>query len=113
MTHHRRHPAAGAYPPANINFAGHEHLEEQNNQQEDKLRDNVELLKSLAIDIGNEITEHNRLLPEADKAFDSTGGLLGNTIGKVRRLAKSGYRYYFLYIFLFCLFVFLVLWFVI
>ena len=89
---------------------GHEQLEDQNNQQEDELKEKVSALASLAIEIGHEVKEHNRLLKDADNTFDSVGSLLGNTIGKVKKLARSGYKYYFLYLFIFALFVFIVLW---
>jgi len=108
MYHRQRTNGAGQ--PTTFGVGGHEYLEEQNNAAESELHDKVGLLKSLAIDIGTEVKEHNTLLNEADDAFDSVGGLLGATIGKVRLLAKSGSRYYLLYLFVFCLFVFLVLW---
>ncbi len=97
----------GPYTP------GHDYLEEQNTQQEDELRSKVSALKSLTIDIGAEVREHNRLLKDVDDDFDSTSGLLGKSISKVLQLAKSGQRYYFLYLFIFCIFVILVLWFII
>jgi blocked-early-in-transport protein 1 len=109
--YHRQRAGGNSIPPTTIGVGGHEQLEEQNTAAEGELHDKVGLLKSLAIDIGDEVKLHNKLLNEADDTFDNVGGLLGNTIGKVRQLAKSGYRYYLLYLFLFCIFVFLVLWF--
>jgi blocked-early-in-transport protein 1 len=104
----RRH-GQGAHVPPPI-YGGHEHLEEQNNTAENELRDKVGLLKTLAIDIGDEVKEHNKLLHDADNAFDSVGGLLGKTIGNVGKLLKSGSRYYLLYLFFFVIFVFFILW---
>lgn len=97
----------GPYAPS------HDYLEEQNNDREEELKGKVSALKSLSIDIGAEVREHNRLLKDVDDDFDSTSGLLGKSISKVLQLAKSSHRYYFLYLFFFCIFVFLVLWFVI
>ena len=112
MYHRQRTGGPAGLPPTTISgIGGNEELEEQNSAAENELKDKVGLLKSLAIDIGTEVKEHNKLLNDADDAFDSVGGLLGTTIGKVRHLAKSGYRYYILYLFLFSIFVFLVLWF--
>ena len=112
MYHRQITGGPAGLPPTTISgIGGHEELEEQNSVAENELKDKVGLLISLAIDIGTEAKEHDRLLNEAEYAFDSVGGLLGTTIGKVRQLAKSGYRYYFLYLFIFCIFVFLVLWF--
>lgn len=107
--YHRQKTGGTGLPPSVV-VGGHEQLEDQNTAAEGELRDKVGLLKSLAIDIGAEVKEHNKLLNEADDTFDNVGGLLGATIGNVRKLAKSGYRYYILYLFLFIIFVFFVLW---
>ena len=40
-------------------------------------------LKSLTIDIGAEVKEHNRLLRETDDLFDSVQGGLSNAMNKV------------------------------
>jgi blocked-early-in-transport protein 1 len=104
----RRHGQGAHVPPPT--FGGHEYLEEQNNAAENELHDKVKLLNSLAIDIGDEVKNHNKLLNEADNAFDSVGGLLGKTIGNVGKLLKSGSRYYLLYLFFFVIFVFFILW---
>lgn len=91
-------------------YVGHESLEEQNSRQEDELKGKIGALKSLTIDIGAEVREHNRLLRDVDDGFDSASGLLTKSIGQVGKLLKSGTRYHMLYLFLFCLFVFFVLW---
>lgn len=96
------------YP--NQQVYGHEHVEEENSKAEDELKGKIGALKSLSIDIGAEVREHNRLLKDVDDGFDSTLANLTNSIGKVLRLAKSGSRYHMFYVFLFCLFVFFVLW---
>ncbi len=108
MYHRSRgaHAATGAQPVSQ----GHEHLEEENNQAEEELRSKVSALKSLSIDIGTEVREHNRLLKDTDNEFDSAGALLQNSMKRVQTLLKSGNRYHFFYLFLFCLFVFFVLW---
>ncbi|TRY64121.1 hypothetical protein TCAL_10882 [Tigriopus californicus] len=103
---HRAHPANGS----SRNFAGHESLEDDNALREDELKGKVTALKSLSIDIGTEVREHNRYLRDVDDTFDSTSGLLGKSINNVLKLARSGSRYHLLYLFLFCLFVFFVLW---
>lgn len=108
--YHRQRQGPNGVPSPNFGFGGHEHLEEQNNEAEGELRDKVGLLKSLAIDIGAEVKEHNKLLNEADDAFDSVGGLLGKTIGNVGKLLKSGSRHHMLYLFFFVIFVFFILW---
>ena len=92
---------------------GNEHLEEENDKAESELRSKVSALKSLSIDIGVEVREHNKLLKEVDDEFDSTFGQLQHNIQRVLKLVKSGSRYPMLFFFLFCLFVFFVIWFLI
>ena len=108
MSRHR-----GRYPqeqPPQPQFVGHESLEEDNSLREDELKEKVKALKSLTIEIGDEARYHTKLAREVDDQFDSAAGLLKNSIGKVLRLAKSGNRFHLFYLFLFCLFVFLVIW---
>ena len=45
-----------------------------------------------------------------DSDFDSTGGLLGATIGRVKQLSRGSQTKLFCYLLLFALFVFLVLY---
>ena len=89
---------------------GHEHLEEENENAETELRSKVSALKSLSIDIGTEIREQNVDWNRLDDEFDSTFGQLLNNIQRVVKLAKSGSRYHLFYLFLFCLFVFFIIW---
>ena len=49
-------------------------LAQQNSELEEELRGKVSALKSLTIDIGTEVREHNRLLKDVDDDFDSTLG---------------------------------------
>lgn len=96
----------GGGPP----YMGHESLEDQNNANEEELKGKIGALKSLSIDIGAEVREHNKLLRDLDDGFDANASLLQQSMSKVLRMAKSGSRYHMLYLFLFCLFVFMVLW---
>ena len=91
-------------------YMGHESLEDQNNANEEDLKGKIGALKSLSIDIGAEVREHNKLLRDMDDGFDSNAGLLQQSMSKVMQMAKSSSRYHMLYLFLFCLFVFMVLW---
>lgn len=91
-------------------YLGHESVEEQNSLREDELKGKIGALKSLTIDIGNEVREHNRLLRDVDDGFDSASGLLTKSMGKIGDLLKSGNKHHLVYLFAFCLFVFLVLW---
>ena len=102
------------YPhPQQGNIYGHETLEEENEQLEGELKGKISALKHISIGIRDETREQNKLLRSMDDQFDSTDSMFGNTIGKVLKLAKSNHKYYIYYLLLFCLFVFLVLWFTI
>merc|ERR1719342_872233 len=88
-------------------------IEEQNTIAENELTQKVSRLKSLVIDIGEEVKGHNALLTETDNIFDNVGSLLNSTVGKVKLLAKSEHRYYLLYLLLFCSLVLLFIWYLI
>ena len=90
---------------------GHESLEDQNEQMESDMKDKVSQLKSLSINIGMELKDQRTLLNDMDDGFNSTSSIIKNTIGKVGKLLKSHSNYHIHYLLLFCLFVFLVLWF--
>ena len=51
-------------------YGANEFIEEQNTIAENELREKVGLLKSLTIDIGDEVKGHNLLLQETDNTFD-------------------------------------------
>ena len=89
---------------------GHEHLEDENEQAQDQLRRQVDALKTISIDIGTEIRDQNKGWERLDNDFDSTFGSLLRNIERVAKLVKSGSRYHLFYLFLFCLFIFFVLW---
>jgi len=94
-------------------FDENDSTEEQNTIAENELKEKVGRLKSISIDIGEEIKGHNVLLSEADNTFDSVGSLLSSTIGKVKLLKKSEHRWYLLFLLLFCFLVLIVLWYLI
>ncbi|XP_019630578.1 PREDICTED: BET1 homolog [Branchiostoma belcheri] len=88
--------------------ATHQMYEDENEQLVDGLKDKVSALKSLSIDIGNEVREQNKMLNLMDSDFDSSGGLLGATMGRLQRMARAGHNKIWLYMFFFVLFVFFV-----
>jgi blocked-early-in-transport protein 1 len=88
-------------------------LEQQNDAMTDELKDKVQMLKSLSLDIGDEVKYQDRLLREMDDDFEKTGGFLGNTMNRVLRIAKGRHNYYILYLFVFCIVVFFILYLVI
>lgn len=85
-------------------------IEEQNEELTDALGDKVHILKSLTIDLGNEVKEHNKFLNSLDEDFERTGGFLNKTINRVVRLGKGSHNYYILYLLLFSFVIFFVIW---
>jgi len=76
----------------------------------DGLAPKVTMLKSLALDMGDEIKSQNSLLSRMDNEFDSTWGFLSNSMGKVKKLAASGHNRWYLYMMAFAAFVFFFIW---
>uniref|UniRef100_A0A3Q2PE44 Bet1 golgi vesicular membrane trafficking protein n=1 Tax=Fundulus heteroclitus TaxID=8078 RepID=A0A3Q2PE44_FUNHE len=60
--------------------------------------------------VGAEVKSSFYLLRQLDSDFDSTGGLLGATIGRVKRLSRGSQTKLLCYMLLFCFFVFFVLY---
>ncbi|XP_032813110.1 BET1 homolog [Petromyzon marinus] len=92
---------------------GQRMYEEENEALQDDLRTKVSALKCLSIEMGNEIKVHNSVLSEMDSAFDSTGGLLGATMGRLKKISGGSQARLMCYLMLFALFVIFVLYWVI
>ncbi|XP_054161528.1 BET1 homolog [Oppia nitens] len=90
--------------------SGFDDMETQNNQLIDGLRSKVGTLKSLTLDMGDEIKDQNHFLKDMDNTFDSSWGLLSSSLSRVKRLANSGQNRHILYIILFSFFVFFVIY---
>lgn len=83
-------------------------IEQENDEMTEDLKQKIHTLKSLTIDIGNEVKNHDRLLRDMDDDFERTGGFLRSTMSRVIRLSKGRHNYYFCYMLLFvllCLFI--------
>ncbi|XP_062606444.1 BET1 homolog [Saccostrea cucullata] len=85
-------------------------LESENDRQEQELSSKVSALKSLTIDIGNEVREHNKFLKEMDEDYDKSGNLLQFSMGRLKAITKAGGPKLWCYMFTFCLFVFFLIW---
>ncbi|KFB49827.1 hypothetical protein ZHAS_00017847 [Anopheles sinensis] len=101
---HNYQPVPQQPGPSN---ASHDALEEENERMAEELKGKIGALKSLTIDIGNEVRYQDRLLRGIDEDMDRTGGFMSNTINRVVRLGKGGHRNYMCYMFLFVMAVFL------
>ncbi|KAL4148110.1 hypothetical protein QTP88_002410 [Uroleucon formosanum] len=95
--------------PSNSSYGG-EFIETENDDLTEQLKDKVNTLKSLSIDIGAEVKYQDRLLRDMDHDFETTGGFLSNTLGRVTRLSRNSGGYNMLYLILFSLAVFFVLY---
>nr|XP_018904775.1 PREDICTED: BET1 homolog [Bemisia tabaci] len=109
----RRAHAGNYYEPlpTHSQYDTGDNLEETNEQMTSDLRNKISALKSLTIDIGAEVRDQNKHLRDLDNEFDRTGGFLGNTMNRVKRLAKSGKNYPICYLLLFSMLVFFILYF--
>lgn len=85
-------------------------VEDDNDRLTGELKDKIHVLKSLSIDIGNEVKYQDKLLRDVDDDMDRTGGFLGNTMNRVLRLSKGSHNYYIIYLFFFSLLVFFILY---
>ncbi|XP_018565558.1 BET1 homolog [Anoplophora glabripennis] len=106
----RRAHAGNYYEPLPQNS---NEVEEENDRMTNELQEKIGVLKSLSIDIGNEVKYQDKLLRDVDDDMDRTGGFLGTTMNKVLRLSRGSHNYYILYLFLFSIFVFFILYLVI
>lgn len=106
----RRSHAGNYYEPLPQNS---NEMEEENEKMTNELKEKIGVLKSLSIDIGNEVKYQDKLLRDVDDDLDRTGGFLGTTMNKVLRLSRGSHNYYILYLLVFSLFVFFILYLVI
>ncbi|KAI9189326.1 protein transport protein bet1 [Blastocladiella emersonii ATCC 22665] len=65
-------------------------LERQNDAHVDRLYEKVGMLKHLAISMGDEVQDSNKLLDTMHTSFVSTEGLLGSASRRLRDLGRSG-----------------------
>ncbi|XP_060928330.1 BET1 homolog [Limanda limanda] len=105
-----RRPNLGEGGPRDYVASGYSVHEEENKHLQEGLGAKVNALKSLSINLGTEVKYQNKMLDEMDSDFDSTGGLLGATIRRVKQLSRRSQTKPLCYILLFCFFVFFVLY---
>nr|XP_033786997.1 BET1 homolog [Geotrypetes seraphini] len=92
---------------------GYSVYEEENDRLTESLRLKAKALKSLSIDMGTEVKYHNKFLEEMDSDFDSTGGLLGATVGRLKALSRGSQAKLICYMLFFALFVFFITYWII
>lgn len=91
----------------------HEMLEHENMQEEELLSKKVHALKSLTIDIGNEVRDQNKFLKGMDDDFDSSSNFLHASMQRLQGITRMGGYKQLWYLLLFCLFVFFICWIII
>ena len=103
--------AGGASHEAGYGAPHEKHmLEEENDKMVDALSNKVQALKSLTIDIGNEVRTQNKMLKGMDDDFDKSATFLSATMGRLTALTKKGHHWVMCYLLLFGLFVFFVVY---
>ena len=95
------------------NHLNTQNVEQDNEIQADELRDKVASLKSLTIEIGNEVREHNKFLDTLGDDLEKSRGLLGAAFSKLGFISRKGYKQSNIcYLLMFCFVVFWIMWFV-
>lgn len=87
--------------------------EAYNDDEIDEVRSKVNVLKSLTLDMGEEIKSQNKLLSSMDNDFDSVWGRLSSSMTRVKKLASAGHNCLYLYLLAFALFVFFIIYIII
>eukprot|EP00160_Parvularia_atlantis_P001677 Unigene11359_Nuclearia_a/m.34673 Unigene11359_Nuclearia_a/g.34673 ORF Unigene11359_Nuclearia_a/g.34673 Unigene11359_Nuclearia_a/m.34673 type:complete len:128 (-) Unigene11359_Nuclearia_a:11-394(-) len=88
-------------------------LERQNDDHVSELGAKISALRSLTIDIGHEVRESNKLLDSMDGDFSRTGGVLGQTMARLKAFSETRHGMQMTYLVVFVVFVFFVAYFVI
>ena len=85
--------------------------EQANDDELGEIYSKVTVLKSLTLDMGEEIRSQNSLLNSMDNDFNSVWGKLSNSMSRVKKLASAGHNSWLLfYLLFFALFVFLIIY---
>lgn len=114
MTFNRnmRRTPGGSYNDMN-DIRNSEIIEQENDQLLNNLQGKVSALKSLTIDIGNEVKDQNKYLNGMDNDFDFGEGLLGSTMKRLQVMAAKSNKRFTLYLVLFSFGVFLLIYYVV
>ncbi|GAV09691.1 hypothetical protein RvY_19188 [Ramazzottius varieornatus] len=64
-------------------------FDQQNEEVTSALGQKISALKSLTIDIGNEVRSQNRMLGEMDSELDTSSGFLGNAMSRLKKLQRA------------------------
>lgn len=85
-------------------------MEEQNNSAQAALADQIAQLKGMSKDILSEVEAQNELLHSMSGQMTSTGSMLGDTIGKLSVMLKSGGGSHMMLLTAFVVLSFVIIW---
>ncbi|KAG7166227.1 BET1 homolog [Homarus americanus] len=109
----RRAQNANAGPYTYNSYGGNnesQRLSEENEEMTSQLKHKVKALKSLTIDIGNEVKNQNSMLNDMDDDFHKSGNFLERSMKRLVIMGKGSHNYHLIFLFCFCFVVFLLLW---
>jgi blocked-early-in-transport protein 1 len=85
-------------------------MEQQNDLRWMELGERVDMLKSLSVDINQEVKEQNSLLDAMGTSFSDVSSLFTSTIGKLGNMLGASSSQHMCYLVFFVVFVFLLLY---
>lgn len=86
-------------------------LENENNQALDHLHSQLSTLKGLSMEINHEVESQNSFLDGMSNDMSNTTNLLSQTLSQLTDMVNSGGGNHMCYLIMFCVFIFLFLWF--
>ncbi|KRY37447.1 DNA methyltransferase 1-associated protein 1 [Trichinella spiralis] len=89
------------------------YLESDNDQLVDQLKNKVSKLKTLTIDIGDEVRRQNKDLSNLDDHFEANRNVLESTMRRLGIISRSGSNRFLCYLILFAFTVFLIMYYLI
>ncbi|XP_062504681.1 BET1 homolog [Corticium candelabrum] len=90
-----------------------EFLEDENEKLVQEMTHKVSALKTLTIDIGDEVRGQNRMLKGMHGDFDKTEGLLSGTMRRVKEMGRWSHQSWMCYMILFVVAIFFVTYYLI
>ncbi|MPC08789.1 BET1 homolog [Portunus trituberculatus] len=87
-----------------------QYLAEENEHLTTQLKDKVKTLKSVSIEIRNEVRGQNTMLGEMDDEFFRSGNLLERSMKRLGLISRGSQHCHLPILFAFCFVVFLLLW---
>ncbi|XP_018023438.1 BET1 homolog [Hyalella azteca] len=115
MSYYNNHNYGSTYGSGRASGAGSmdgnsKLIEDENEDLTTQLRSKVKTLKSMTIDIGNEVRYQNKMLADMDDDMGKSGSILDRTVKRLGVMSRSLHNYHTPILFAFVFFVFLLLW---